>query len=159
LTTGGKSNVEIDIPIVIFIKSEKEALESFRQLLNIINFIIVNDDLEKEIYLNFNNINNFKKVQLVNLFYFLFSLPHTSPHSQVKLKINKEIIIQILNSNIYYILSKFPNCLFFLTFIYQYYIIYLQSFFIFFVVFSFLFTDILDILSNFNKRLLEILLI
>ena len=151
--------MEIDIPIVIFIKSEKEDLESFRQLLNIINFIIVNDDLEKEIYLNFNNINNFKNVQLVNLFYFLFSLPHISPHSQVKLKINKEIIIQILNSNIYYIISKFPNCLFFLTFIYQYYIIYLQSFFIFFVVFSFLFTDILDILSNFNKGLLEILLI
>jgi len=98
LATEGESNVEIDIPIVIFIKSEKEDLESFKQLLNIINFIIVNDDLEKEGYLNYDNINDFKKVQLMNLFYFLFALPHTSPHSQVKLKVNKEITNSSIDS-------------------------------------------------------------
>ena len=81
---------EIDIPIVIFIKSEKEDLESFKQLLNFINFIIVNDDLEKNGEFNYDRINDYKKVQLMNLFYFLFSLPHTSPHSLVKLKLDKE---------------------------------------------------------------------
>ena len=107
LATEGESNVEIDIPIVIFIKSEKEDLESFKQLLNIINFIIVNDDLEKEGYLNFDNINDFKKVQLMNLFYFLFALPHTSPHSQVKLKVNKEITNSSIDSIDFYFSS---NC-------------------------------------------------
>ena len=63
---------EIDIPIVIFIKSEKEDFESFKQLLNIINFIIVNDDLEKKGNFSFNKINDYKKVQLFNLFYFIF---------------------------------------------------------------------------------------
>ena len=82
---------EIDIPIVIFIKSEKEDFESFKQLLNIINFIIVNDDLEKKGNFSFNKINDYKKVQLFNLFYFIFSLPHTSPHSLVRLKVNNEI--------------------------------------------------------------------
>ena len=82
---------EIDIPIVIFIKSEKEDLDSFKQLLNLINFIIVNDDLENDGNLNYNKINDYKKVQLINLFYFIFLLPHTSPHSLIKLKLNKEI--------------------------------------------------------------------
>ena len=86
-----KETTEIDIPLVIFIKSEKQDLESFKELLHLVNFIIVNDDLEKDGYLNYSNINDYKKVQLMNLFYFIFSLPHTSPHSQVKLKLNKEI--------------------------------------------------------------------
>ena len=99
--------VDIYIPIVIFIKSQKEDLESFKQLLNLINFIIVNDDLEKYGYLNYTNINDFKKVQLMNLFYFLFALPHTSPHSQVKLKIDKEITNSPIDSIDFYYSS---NC-------------------------------------------------
>ena len=85
---------DIDVPIVIFIKSEKEDLESFKQLLNIINYIIVNDNIEAggNLNLSYNNINDYKKVQLINLFYFLFSLPHAPPHSLIKLKIDKEII-------------------------------------------------------------------
>ena len=83
-------NKEIDIPIVIFIKSEKEDLESFKQLLNLVNFIIVNDDIEKNCESNYDKINDYKKVQLMNLFYFLFSLPYTTPHSLVKLKLDKE---------------------------------------------------------------------
>ena len=82
---------EIDIPIAIFIKSEKEDLESFKQLLNLINFIIVNDDLEKNGNFNYDKINDYKKVQLMNLFYFVLSLPYSPPHSLIKLKIDKEI--------------------------------------------------------------------
>ena len=98
---------EIDVPLVIFIKSEKQDLESFKQLLNIINFIIVNDDLEKEGSINYKNINNYKKVQLINFFYFLFSLPHASPHSLIKLKIDKEIINNNIDSIDFYFSS---NC-------------------------------------------------
>ena len=75
--------------------------------MNIINFIIVNDDLEKDGYLNYEKINDFKKIQLMNLFYFLLSLPHTSPHSQVKLKINKEISNSPMDSIDFYFCS---NC-------------------------------------------------
>ena len=81
---------EIDVPIVIVIKSEKEDLEAFKQLLNVINFIIVNDDMDNEDY-NYEKINDYKKVQLINLLFFIFSLPHTPPHSLIKLKLNKEI--------------------------------------------------------------------
>ena len=98
---------EINVPLVFFIKSEKEDFECFKQLLNIINFIIVNDDLEKDGYLNYEKINDFKKIQLMNLFYFLLSLPHTSPHSQVKLKINKEISNSPMDSIDFYFCS---NC-------------------------------------------------
>ena len=107
LSNDKDQKTEIDIPIVIYIKSEKEDLECFKQLLNIINYIIVNDDLEKDGYLNYMNINDYKKVQLMNLFYFLFSLPHTSPHSQVKLKINKEITNSPIDSIDFYFCS---NC-------------------------------------------------
>ena len=94
LPSQSEETKDIDVPIVIFIKSEKEDLESFKQLLNVINYIIVNDDIETGGNLNLsnNNINDYKKVQLINIFYFLFSLPHAPPHSLVKLKIDKEII-------------------------------------------------------------------
>ena len=91
LKNDNEEKIEIDIPIVIFIKSQKEDFEAFKQLLNIINFIIINDDFEKNGNLNYTNINDYKKVQLMNLFYFIFSLPHTSPHSLVRLKLDKEI--------------------------------------------------------------------
>ena len=83
--------LEIDIPIVIFIKSEKEDLSSSKQLLNLIYFIITNDDLEKNGNFNYDIINDYKKVILMNLFYFLFSLPHAPPHSLVRLRLNQEI--------------------------------------------------------------------
>ena len=87
----------IDVPLVIYIKSSKEDLEPFKQLLYSINQIIVNDNFEKQGY-DSNYINNYKKVQLMNLLYFLFSLPHTSPHSLVKLQLNKELE-NIINLN------------------------------------------------------------
>ena len=102
-----EENKEIDVPLVIFIKSEKQDLESFKQLLNIINSIIVNDEIEKEGNINYKNINNYKKVQLINFFYFLFSLPKAPPHSLVKLKIDKEIINNSIESIDFYFSS---NC-------------------------------------------------
>ena len=98
---------EIDVPLVIFIKSEKQDLESFKQLLNIINNIIVNDDFDKEGNINFKNINNYKKVQLINFFYFLFALPKAPPHSLIKLKVDKEIINNNIESIDFYFSS---NC-------------------------------------------------
>ena len=68
-----ENNNNIEVPIVIFIKSNKEDLECFKQLLNIINYIIINDDLVENNENNI-NINNYKKVQLLNIFYFLISL-------------------------------------------------------------------------------------
>ena len=87
----------IDVPLVIYLKSSKEDLEPFKQLLYSINQIIVNDNLEKQGYES-NYINNYKKVQLMNLLFFLFALPRTSPHSLVKLQLNKELE-NILNLN------------------------------------------------------------
>ena len=88
----------IEVPIVIFIKSEKQDLECFKQLLNIINYIIINNDFkEKNENININNINinDYKKVQLLNIFYFLISLLKGPPHSLVKLKLEKEVNINI----------------------------------------------------------------
>ena len=98
---------EIDVPIVICVKSEKEDLESFKQLLHLINFIIFNDDSEKDGFVNYEKINNFKKVQLINLIYFIFTLPHPSPHSLLKLKLNKEIKNSPIESIDFYFSS---NC-------------------------------------------------
>ena len=80
----------VEVPIVIYIKSLKEDLECFKQLLFAINQIIVNDNLEK-IIPDPLMINNYKKIQLINLLYFLFSLPHTSPHTLIKLQLNQEL--------------------------------------------------------------------
>ena len=90
----------IEVPLVIYIKSVKEDIEPFKQLLYSINQIIVNDNLEKQGYES-NYINNYKKIQLMNLLNFLFVLPHTSPHSLVKLQLNKELenIINLNNGN------------------------------------------------------------
>ena len=85
-----KEKKYVDVPLVIFIKSSKEDLEPFKQLLYSINQIIVNDRLEKLGYES-SHINNYKKVQLMNLLHFIFVLPHTSPHSLVKLQLNKEL--------------------------------------------------------------------
>ena len=100
---------EIDVPLVIFIESEKHDLEAFKQLFIIINYIIINDDLERErnSNLNCNIINNYKKIQLMNLFYFLFSLPNAPPHSLVKFKIEKEITYNNIESIDFYFCS---NC-------------------------------------------------
>ena len=87
----------IEVPLVIYIKSYKEDLESFKQLLYTINQIIVSDNLEKY-GCESSMINNYKKIELMNLLFFLFSLPHTSPHSLVKLQLNKELD-SILNLN------------------------------------------------------------
>ena len=74
---------EIHIPMVICIQSEKHDMEPFRQLLYVIYQIIINDNIDYDK----NVINDYKKIELINLFYFLFSLPHTSPHTNISLKL------------------------------------------------------------------------
>ena len=97
----------IEVPIVIFIKSEKEDLECFKQLLNIINYIIINDELKQKNENNNYNINDYKKVQLLNIFYFLLSLLKAPPHTLVKLKIDNEVDIDTIESIDFYFSS---NC-------------------------------------------------
>ena len=80
----------IEVPLVIYIKSIKDDLEPFKQLLYSINQIIVNDNLEKQGYES-NLVNNYKKIQLLNIMYFLLILPHASPHTLIKLQLNKEL--------------------------------------------------------------------
>ena len=98
---------EIEIPLVIFIKSGKEDLDSFKQLLNLINYIIINNDLEKNGECNYDKINGYKKVQLLNLFYFIFSLPYCPPHSMIKLELCNEFKNYSSNSIDFYFSS---NC-------------------------------------------------
>ena len=78
---------EINVPLVICIKSEKSDLEPFRQLLTSINQIIVNENFDYDSKI----VNNYKKVELMNIIYFIFSLPHTPIHSLVKLKLNNDL--------------------------------------------------------------------
>ena len=87
LSNNNYNKVEINVPLVICIKSKKSDLEPFRQLLISINEIIVftNDNY------SINVLNNYKKVELMNIFYFIFSLPQTSPHSLVRLKLNNNL--------------------------------------------------------------------
>ena len=104
-----ENDIIIEVPLVIFIRSEKEDLECFKQLLNIINYIIINDDLreKKENSNNDFNINDFKKVQLLNIFYFLISLLKAPPHSLVKLNLENEVNVDAIESIDFYFSS---NC-------------------------------------------------
>ena len=104
-----ENDIIIEVPLVIFIRSEKEDLECFKQLLNIINYIIINDDLKekKENSNNGFNINDFKKVQLLNIFYFLISLLKAPPHSLVKLNLENEVNVDAIESIDFYFSS---NC-------------------------------------------------
>ena len=79
--------IEINVPLVICIKSDKSDLEPFRQLLTSINQIMVCENSE----FDSKALNNYKKVELMNILYFIFSLPHTSPHSLVRLKLNNDL--------------------------------------------------------------------
>ena len=81
------NKTEINVPLVISIKSEKSDLEPFRQLLTSINQIIVSENLDYDSKI----MNNYKKVELMNILYFIFSLPHTPPHSLIRLKLNNDI--------------------------------------------------------------------
>ena len=102
-----EKDIIIEVPLVIFIKSEKEDLECFKQLLNIINYIIINDDLiEKKENIDI-NINDFKKVQLLNIFYFLISLLKAPPHSLIKLNLENEVNVDAIESIDFYFSS---NC-------------------------------------------------
>ena len=79
--------LEINVPLVLCIKSEKSDLEPFRQLLTSINQIIVSEIIDYDS----KTANNYKKVELLNILFFIFSLPHTCPHSLVRLKLNNDL--------------------------------------------------------------------
>jgi hypothetical protein len=79
----------IDVPLVICIKSEKNDSEPFREILYFIYKIIINDNINNDQKI----VKDYKKIELINLFYFLFSLPSTPPHSQVSIKLNHELDI------------------------------------------------------------------
>ena len=78
---------EINVPLVLCIKSNKNDLEPFRKLLTSINQIIVSENIDYDPSV----VNNYKKVELLNIFYFIFSLPNFSPHSLVRLKLNNDL--------------------------------------------------------------------
>ena len=88
IDTNNNNNItEITVPIIICIKSEKSDLEPFRQLLTSINQLIITENYDYDAKI----VNNYKKVELMNILYFIFSLPHTAPHSLVRLKLNNYI--------------------------------------------------------------------
>ena len=87
LDIGNNKILEINVPLIICIKSEKDDLEPFRQLLTSINQVIVNENFDY----NSKTVNNYKKVEIMNIIYFIFSLPHTPPHSLVRLKLNNDL--------------------------------------------------------------------
>ena len=62
--------LEINVPLVLCIKSEKSDLEPFRQLLTSINQIIVSEIIDYDS----KTANNYKKVELLNILFFLFHI-------------------------------------------------------------------------------------
>ena len=90
----------INVPIVISIKSNKEDYEPFRKLLNIIHHIIICDTIKKSH--NINQISNFKKVELLNLFCFCFSIINPAPHTNIQMTIKTECLSKISKLNFYY---------------------------------------------------------
>lgn len=78
---------KIKVPLVISIRSNKEDMEPFKEILYAIHQIIVNtDNNDKEF--SGDVINNYKKIELLNLFTFCFSLIKPPPHSLLKLKLD-----------------------------------------------------------------------
>ncbi len=90
----------VNVPIVISIKSNKEDYEPFRKLLNIIHEIIICDTIKKSH--NINQISNFKKVELLNLFCFCFSIIKPAPHTNIQMTIKSECLQNISKLNFYF---------------------------------------------------------
>ena len=94
------NKISINVPIVISIKSNKEDYEPFRKLLNIIHQIIICDTIKKSH--NINQISNFKKVELLNLFFFCFSIIKPAPHTNIQMIIKSECLSKISKLNFYF---------------------------------------------------------
>ena len=94
------NKISINVPIVISIKSNKEDYEPFRKLLNIIHHIIICDTIKKSH--NINQISNFKKVELLNLFCFCFTIIKPAPHTNIQMTIKTECLSKISKLNFYF---------------------------------------------------------
>ena len=84
------NNNNIILPLIITIKSTKYDYESFKNLLFIIQQIMIsnkNDNLY-----DYETRNNSKKVELLNLFYYLLSLIKPPPHSNIQLTIKSKFL-------------------------------------------------------------------
>ena len=87
-----KSGEKINVPLVITIFSNKEDLEPFKTLLFCIHEIITSQKLTNENNYPFEKIFNYKKVELLNLFEFCFSLIKPSAHTLIRMKLeNNEL--------------------------------------------------------------------
>ncbi len=84
------NNKNIILPLIITIKSTKYDYESFKNLLFIIQQIMIsnkNDNLY-----DYETRNNSKKVELLNLFYYLLTLIKPPPHSNIQLTIKSKFL-------------------------------------------------------------------
>ena len=97
---------KITIPLVISIKSNKQDLEPFKELLYAVYQVIINNDLNIRDYSN-DVLNNYKKIELINLFTFCFALIKPSPHSMIKLKLDSDLYNSSLEEMEFYFHS---NC-------------------------------------------------
>ena len=100
------SEMKVSVPLVLCIKSNKEDMEPFKELLYAMHQIIVNNDLYTKDYSR-DVINNFKKIELLNLFTFCFALIKPSPHSMLKLKLDSHLYNDSLEAMHFYFNS---NC-------------------------------------------------
>ena len=95
------NNDEINVPLVICIKSYKYDYEAFKNLLYIILQIIMSD--KKQNLFDYECRNNCKKIELLNLFYYCFSLVKPAPHTNIKFSIKSDFLNKNENDiNFYY---------------------------------------------------------
>lgn len=94
-----------NVPIVICVQSNKEDYEPFKELLYAIHQIIINELPFKE---HSNEIlNNYKKVELLNLFVNCLALRRPPPHSLIKFKLNSALYVDATEDMQFYFSS---NC-------------------------------------------------
>ena len=95
------NNDEIYVPLVICIKSYKYDYDAFKNLLYIILQIIMSD--KKQNLFDYECRNNCKKIELLNLFYYCFSLLKPAPHTNIKFSIKSDFLNKKDNEiNFYY---------------------------------------------------------
>ena len=95
------NNEEINVPLTICIKSNKYDYDAFKNLLYTFHQIMVSDKKEK--IFDYESRNNCKKVELLNVFYYCFSLIKPAPHTNIKFSIKSEFLDKKeKNINFYY---------------------------------------------------------
>ena len=95
---------KIKIPLVISISSNKEDMEPFKEILYAIHQIIVNTDNNDKEY-SPEIVNNYKKIELINLFEYCFTLLKPPPHSLLTLKLDSSLYNDTLEELNFYFCS------------------------------------------------------